>query len=65
MTQQPSALAVVAEALARRRPELEREAQEAVAEALAACGRDPGLARLFAGPAAIPSTAAVEPPCAT
>lgn len=49
---QPSALAVVAEALARRRAELEQLAQEAVAEALAARGRDPGLARLIARPTA-------------
>lgn len=47
-----TALEAVAAALARRRPELERMAQEAVAEALAARGRDPGLARLIAGPAA-------------
>lgn len=45
-----SALAVVAEALARRRAEMEREAQAALAEALAARGRDPALAKLIAGP---------------
>lgn len=55
MATRPSALEIVAAALARQRAAWEREAQEAVAEALAARGRDPGLARLIAGPAADPT----------
>jgi hypothetical protein len=46
----PSALEALAEALARQRAAWEREAQEAVAAALAERGRDPALARLIAGP---------------